>query len=419
MIGIRSVLVLVVLSLIVVVAGCASWQGSPLGALASHSTKPDQADVYETQARLARAGLVNARVQLAPDGRLELVGKYKNRKEVQIAFSVAQSVVGVKWVAPTTPEKIDYPVEGFDSAIRNHLENIPKIPPAPPPTPVVQKYALVMGIGQFQDRRIQHLKYAAKDALDFYSFLISPEGGAFPRENVALLTDSAATRAAIEHALDHVAAVARPNDVVVVYVSSHGAPLNDRGNLNIVAYDTQPEPRHNIFHTSLTDEKLIRFVQKVKTSRLLIVLDTCYSGAAYSTVPEFLATGAKDLLVEEDRNAVQGVSAKSLKHLGTGGKDLVVEPVDTRAEKLLVPGTILVSASDGTEMSWEADHLKNSFFTYYMLEGMRRKKNVRDAFEYAKPVVREEVRRAKAAQQTPQAVFLPDNANIQISARDM
>jgi uncharacterized caspase-like protein len=187
--------------------------------------------------------------------------------------------------------------------------------------------------------------------------------------------------------------------------------------MNIVLYDTRIEPRHDIFLTSLTDDKLTQTIRALEATRLLIVLDTCYSGAAYAKVPGFLASGAKDLFVEEDREAVQGVPSSSLNYLARGGKDLVVESAQTtqRGVSVTTPSAkILISASDASEKSWESEQLRNSFFTYYLLDGIKRHANVRDAYAYAKPAVGTAVQREKAATQTPQAVFLPADVDFQL-----
>lgn len=385
---------------------------------------PDAEDLKDIHHRLKQAELSNARVVLGRDGRVELVGEYKDRKEVQIAFSVAQSVVGIKWVAPTTPENIQYPAPGLAEALRAHLRKTPVLAPAAPRQPEAEhetgrtpdRYALVVGISEFSDRRINPLKYPAKDAEDVYRFLVSPQGAGFPKQNVTLLTNQKATRAGVEMALDKLAERARAGDIVMIYFSSHGASLNDKGNMNIVMYDTKVVPRYNIYLTSLTDDKLAQSIRALQATRLLIVMDTCYSGAAYTKVPGFLATGAKDLFVEEDKTAVQGVPVSSLRYLATGGKDLVVETAPVLHDGgQYSAAKVLISASDASEKSWESEQLHNSFFTYYLLDGIRKHTNVRDAYAYAKPAVSTAVQREKAATQTPQAMFLPADVDFQLT----
>src|SRR5207245_2554580 len=68
-------------------------------------------------------------------------------------------------------------------------------------------------------------------------------------------------------------------------------------------------------------------------------------------------------------------------------------------------GKVLVSASDAGERSWESDQLHNSIFTRYMLEGLDGSRgSLKEAFDYAKPRVRLQVKREKGSEleQNPQ-----------------
>ena len=373
----------------------------------AQSVYPDRQDLQEIRTLFKQNGLTAADVKFAPDRRIELIGGYVDRSAVQIAFSLAQQVVGVRRVAPTTPQNIEFPVSNSADTFKRFLKK-PQAQPIPGSSP--QKYAVIVGVKEFRDKGIQSLAYSTRDAEALRDYLISPKGGNFSAADITLLEDQAATKKGIETALDTVAAKVRPGDTVIVYFSTHGTPLNDRANMGIVAYDTEVKPRYRIFHTSVSDEKISGFLELVKNANVMIVLDTCYSGMAFSKVPGFLASGAKDLFVEEDRATVQGVPQSSLMNLGTGGKDLVLAQPGG-----IQPGVkILVSASNANQRSWESEKLQNGFFTYHFIEGLRTKRNVADAYGYAKPVVMQEVQREKQQEQTPQAVFIPQDANIRM-----
>lgn len=354
------------------------------------------------QRRLQQAGLTQATVGFDDMGRILLGGNYLDRKEVQKAFSIAQSYVGVKRVAPTTPENVRYPVAvGEWQQLMRAAAQASQPPGELAAAHTPQKYALVVGIQQFADKAIKPLTYPAKDALDIQRYLTSTKGGAFPAANVTLLRNEAATRTAIEQALTQLQQRARPGDTVMLYISSHGAPPNDQGNLNVVTYDTVARPREQVFYTSLPDERLRTFISSMQGVQLLFVLDTCYSGAAFSKVPGFVASGAKDLFVEEERIATVSPSLRSLNYLGAGTHTARPGTEPVRAVK------VLLSASSGEERSWESDQLQNGIFTYYLLDGLRRTGEVRQAFDYAKPLVAERVTSEKNAPQTPQIISLP------------
>ena len=79
---------------------------------------------------------------------------------------------------------------------------------------------------------------------------------------------------------------------------------------------------------------------------------------------------------------------------------------------------ILISASDANERSWESDFYRAGYFTHYLLEGFLKYGSTQSAYGYAKPLVKEAVfsekrtKDGKRASQTPQAVFLPTDADM-------
>src|SRR6185503_5195657 len=60
-----------------------------------------------------------------------------------------------------------------------------------------QIYAVVVGISSYRDDNIPGLNFADKDAIAFADFLKTPNAGAVPDQNIALLTNEKATRSNI------------------------------------------------------------------------------------------------------------------------------------------------------------------------------------------------------------------------------
>lgn len=381
------------------------------------------AHLEAVRAQLVAAGLPAADVVRDASGRIELRGHYENEVEVDRAFSIAQTVVGVRWVSPVTPENIR--VKEWERRIGSLFSRAAVL--APPartgaPGPIRQRFALVVGVGRFQ-HGIRPLAFAQRDAESFYRFLADPGGGRFPRENVQYLVNEYATRANILRALEHLVAVAQPDDLVVVYVSSHGSPPDKNGAVNVVTYDSEIEPRERIWHTSLTEEAMRDFVERLRARRLVIVLDTCYSNGAYRAVPGFLPPGGKSLGADEEEG--YGVSPTVGKRL-LGAKDLVLDseprPVASKGMTLGASedawGRVLIGASGAGERSWESHTLQYSVFTYYFLEGLRRSNgSVETAFNHAKPLVQQRVKQEKGADidQTPQVMATESNWNMRLS----
>lgn len=242
--------------------------------------------------------------------------------------------------------------------------------------PVRDKYALVVGIREFADPAIKDLQYSDKDARDFYEYLIDQKGGRFDPRNVKLLVNDGATRAAILVGLNDIILQAQEQDLVVVYISSHGSPAVESAGLQgvgyIVTHDTVWE---NVFVDSLEFQDFSEKVSRIKARRKVTFLDTCYSGQA-------MRRGEKNLGI-----TTLGVSD------------------DTAKLFTSVEGSFLITSSAPSEKSWESDGLQNSYFTYYLLEALRRDEEppaLRDVFADLTRQVAAAVRSEKAAKQTPQ-----------------
>src|SRR5262249_15310147 len=119
----------------------------------------------------------------------------------------------------------------------------------------------------------------AKDATDFANFLTSREH--FAPDHVKVLIDENATRANIlsmlgDRWLPH---VANPDDLVVIFISSHGSPATmDVAGINyLVSHDTDPE---NLFVTGIPMQDFVQTIKKrVHSDRVVVFLDACHSGA--------------------------------------------------------------------------------------------------------------------------------------------
>jgi uncharacterized caspase-like protein len=216
------------------------------------------------------------------------------------------------------------------------------------------------------------------------------------------------------------------DDLVVVYMSSHGTPPDKFGGVYIVTYDTEVKPRERVWQTALSESVLKDFVENLKARRLVMVLDTCYSNGAYRGIPGFLPPGGKSLGVGEEDEGY-GVSKETGKRL-FGAKDIVAEDAPkpkasaAKSTDSRDPyGRVLISASSAGEKSWESDQLRNSVFTYYFVDGLNRYQgSVKDAFQYSKPLVEQRVKQEKGVDitQTPQAMATNQDWNMRVTPQN-
>jgi hypothetical protein len=251
--------------------------------------------------------------------------------------------------------------------------------PAPVPIPsyVREKFALIIGIGDFKDPEIGKLQFAAKDAEDLARVLQDPRYGRFKPENVILLTNAKATRSNILNAINDLFYKVQEDDLVFIYVSSHGSQKQtDKGPTGIGYIVTHDANLKDIFVNALDYESFSKQASLLKARRKVVFLDTCFSGQA--------STGSKALSIE-----------------GVG-----VDPATARLF-LSGEGTYVITSSKDNERSFESDSLQNSYFTYFLIEALKKgtePPTIKEIFSYLTQKVPEAVAREKRSFQHPQMV---------------
>lgn len=152
---------------------------------------------------------------------------------------------------------------------------------------VDQKWAIVIGVGEFKvddPDKLRPLPSAANDAKAFYALLCDPEVGKFPAAQVSLLLNEHATTSAIKAALNKLARKAKPEDLVVVYVATHGSSRDqDTRQVNyLITYDTDPTEQDLIFATALPMIEVSGIISsRCFAQRTLLIFDTCHSGSSF------------------------------------------------------------------------------------------------------------------------------------------
>ena len=216
------------------------------------------------------------------------------------------------------------------------------------PGPGGEKWALIIGIGTFQDHNIEPLRYTVSDAESFAGALLDPRYGHFKAANVHTLTNDQATTRNIKAQLNWLARSAAPDDLVVVYVATHGSSRDmDTVGVNyIITHDTEVGANidpDDLYATALPMVDISNAIAtRVKATRAAIFLDTCYSGNAASKGSKLIAPGV----------ATASLSTKTLDHITQGS------------------GRIIFAASGTEEESLESDSLKHGFFTYFLVQAL-------------------------------------------------
>lgn len=235
--------------------------------------------------------------------------------------------------------------------------------------PIRDKWALVVGVSKFQNNTVPTLRYAAKDARDFRNFLVNEAN--FAPDHVRLLLDEDATqrRVVSELGSKFLARVAKPDDVVVLFFSTHGSPsqLDLKGKNFLLSTDSDPE---DLFATGIKMDDLMLYAkQRITCDRIFVVLDACHASG--------IAPGEKGV-----------------------GRVPVIDPEELAQGS----GKLIICSSSPEESSWESKRYQNGIFTRKLLEGLRasgKRTTLGEAFEFVEKSVAAEVQEDYAAKQTP------------------
>ncbi|MBA4073605.1 MAG: hypothetical protein C0508_01105 [Cyanobacteria bacterium PR.023] len=230
--------------------------------------------------------------------------------------------------------------------------------------PIEDKWAFVVGVSKFAKPAI-NLKYPAKDAKDLSNYLINEAN--FAPDHVKLLVDEQATKERVLAELGDkwLPRLAHPNDLVLIFISTHGSPSQaDLEGLNyLVMHNTDPD---SLYATGLPLSDLAAAIkQRVHSNRVVLIIDACHSGAADT--------------------------AKGLTRVGN---------IDSAA---LSQGTgqLIICSSMPNQVSWESKRYQNGVFTHQLIEALRAgKPTLSQAFERLKESVQTEVLQDRSELQT-------------------
>lgn len=220
------------------------------------------------------------------------------------------------------------------------LTTSPAPPPLPPPpqkpfprTKKADLYAVIIGIGEYQDERL-NLKFTVNDARGFYNILTDPRYRGVPKENIQLLLNQDATDRNIKRQIGRwLQRQAGKEDTVIIYYAGHGA-VDEEGDAYWVTYNADI---HDLYSTALRDSVIIDMLKRISSERVITFLDACHGAAT---------------VIEQDmgtRALSQGIPW----------------------EKFSGKGRVIISASNTEQKSLELEEYQHGVFTYYLLKGLQ------------------------------------------------
>jgi uncharacterized caspase-like protein len=123
------------------------------------------------------------------------------------------------------------------------------------------------------------LKYAVRDAIEFSKALETVGSALFTKVHTTILKDEEVTEAAIAAAFERIGAIAKVGDAFVLYLAGHGAA--PEGTYYYYPQTLDFKAGHRLDTHGIGQDKWQRWLAKVgHVNKSLLVLDTCYAGAA-------------------------------------------------------------------------------------------------------------------------------------------
>lgn len=240
--------------------------------------------------------------------------------------------------------------------------------------PQKNSYAIVIGIEKYR-QRLPNADHAVNDAKLMTEYLTKVMG--YPAANVVTLTNDLATKSDFEKYFERwLFNNVEKDSSVFVYFSGHGAPNVKTGDAYLVPYDGDPS---FIEQTGYPLKRLYESLNKLPAKEVIVVLDSCFSGAGGKSV---IAQGARPLVMSLEQDF----------HIS---RNMVV-----------------MSASSGSQISSTYEEKGHGLFTYFLLKGIKDgKAEVGELFDYLKPNVGSIARKIYNNEQTPQLIA-PDKQKV-------
>jgi len=230
----------------------------------------------------------------------------------------------------------------------------------------VDAFAVVVGIEKYQ--QLPQADFGERDAQTVRDHLVAM---GFPLRNVVQLSGSMATKSNLEKYLENwLPSKVTERSKVVFYFSGHGAPDVDAKQAFLMPWDGDVK---FLQQSGYPLKRLYASLRALKARRVLVALDSCFSGAGGRSV---LPKGARPLVTQVDEGA------ESMGRL------------------------VVLSASAGDEISLSDERQGHGLFTYHLLKGLNEKNGrstVKGLYDYLVPRVQDGARQQNR-DQTPRLI---------------
>ncbi|MDZ4163738.1 MAG: caspase family protein [Smithellaceae bacterium] len=195
----------------------------------------------------------------------------------------------------------------------------------------VSMYVFAVGINNYKNPAL-NLNYAVPDAKGIIDFFNQRGKGLFKKVETIDIYNEQATKQGITARLKQLENT-QPQDAVLIYLAGHGESLHDKW--YFIPHElTYPEREEELKTKGISSDELAGYIKGIKAQKILLLLDSCKSGAVLVAFRGF-----------EDRKALSQLSRST--------------------------GVHVVAASTKDQFAAEVKDLGHGAFTYTMLEGLK------------------------------------------------
>jgi WD40 repeat protein len=260
--------------------------------------------------------------------------------------------------------KFDVPLNYGNNRVELKVYNEYKVPQSYPSFELIRKvpqdtnvakpdlYIVSIGINEYQKNK---LKYSVADA-ESITKILSDKKELYTNIYSKVLTN--AKKKEIEDEFTNLETKVRPQDVVVIYMSGHGMNAFTREGKKLFYYVPQdfkwpedPENENVARMQGIDADYLNDTFTKVKSHKLILILDACHSGS----VNVALASRSAD----QDY-----VTKRAMEKMANG------------------TGRFVFASSSGNELSREHDDIKHGIYTHVLLNALKKGDQNKDGLVY-------------------------------------
>jgi len=192
----------------------------------------------------------------------------------------------------------------------------------------VKRFALIIGINDYADKKIPDLATCENDAKAMHRLLTNQQVGGVDKNSAVLLLGKSATTRQIKKQLAKLRLIPAES-TIYIYFSGHGAKEADEAFW--VTHDSEIDA---LAASGLADREVRAFLERIPSKRVVVMIDACYAAATIK-----------------------------------GGKALTNDfsPI---LKQFTGKGTAFLMAAGSGEEAIEAEDLKHSVFTHYLVKGL-------------------------------------------------